>query len=167
MVKLAFQLDEDNVEFEELKERFLQIYRNNIATHTVLFDGIDAVLDYLDTRQLSWGIVTNKSSWLTQPLMDELKLTERTPCIVCGDTVEHRKPHPAPMLHACELLQCRPEDTLYVGDARRDIEAGNNAEMTTLIANYGYIEKHEEPHTWGANGEVDTALQILDWVVAD
>jgi len=165
MVRLAFEIDEDSIEFNALKNRFLEIYRNNIATHTVLFEGVDEVLSCLDARQLSWGIVTNKSSWLTLPLMEELKLSERTPCIVCGDTVEHSKPHPAPLLHACELLQCRPEDTLYVGDARRDIEAGNSAAMTTLIANYGYIEKHEEPQTWGANGEVNTALEILDWVV--
>ncbi len=167
MVRLAFEIDEDNAGFDALKNRFLEIYRNNIARHTMLFKGMDEVLSHLDARQLSWGIVTNKSTWLTLPLMEALKLSERTPCIVCGDTVEHSKPHPAPMLHACKLLQCAAEDTLYVGDARRDIEAGNSASMTTLIANYGYIEKHESPQTWGANGEIDTPGEILDWVIQD
>ena len=69
------------------------------------------------------------------------------------------------MLHACKLLQCDPADTLYVGDARRDIEAGERAGMTTLIASYGYIDKHEDAQSWGAHGEVKTPLEILDWVI--
>jgi len=147
-----------------LKNRFLEIYRKNIALHTVLFDGIESVLSSLESRHMSWGIVTNKSTWLTLPLMEALRLSERTPCIVCGDTVEHAKPHPAPLLHACDLLHCTPKQTLYVGDALRDIEAGNRAGMTTLVANYGYIGEEDKTQNWGADGEVNSAVEILDWV---
>ncbi len=164
MVRLAFNLDEQSEQFKALKMRFLEIYRANIARHTLLFDGMEQVLSSLDLNRRPWGIVTNKSTWLTTPLMQELKLTERTPCIVCGDTVKHSKPHPAPLLHACNLLHCNAEETLYVGDAKRDIEAGNGAAMTTLIASYGYISEQDEPDSWGASGKVQTPLEILDWV---
>lgn len=164
MVRLAFQIDEDNREFAALKKRFLEVYRANIARYTVLFDGMHEVLACLDKKRVPWGIVTNKSTCLTLPLMDELRLASRTPCIVCGDTVEFSKPHPAPMLHACKLLRCAAQDTLYVGDARRDIEAGNRASMTTLVARYGYLEPADQPQTWGASGEIDSPLGILDWV---
>ncbi len=164
MVRLAFHIDEDNIEFTKLKNRFLAIYHANIAKYTVLFEGMPQVLSHLDDGHIPWGIVTNKSTWLTQALMDELKLSQRTPCIVCGDTVEHAKPHAAPMLHACDLLHCLAEDTLYVGDARRDIEAGNNAAMTTVIARYGYLDAKDKPESWGADGAVNTPLEILDWL---
>lgn len=164
MVRTAFGIEEDDLEFGELKNRFLEIYRKNIALHTVLFDGIESVLSSLESRHMSWGIVTNKSTWLTLPLMEALRLSERTPCIVCGDTVEHAKPHPAPLLHACDLLHCTPKQTLYVGDALRDIEAGNRAGMTTLVANYGYIGEEDKTQNWGADGEVNSAVEILDWV---
>jgi phosphoglycolate phosphatase len=164
MIKLAFDIDEKDPEFESLKNRFLEIYRANIARHTSLFDGMEKLLGELDSRQIPWGIVTNKSSWLTEPLTQALGLFERTDCIVSGDTVEHSKPHPAPLLHACEILQCTANDTVYVGDARRDIEAGNRAAMTTLIATYGYIDENEDIDSWGAQGKVNSPLEILDWI---
>lgn len=164
MLRLAFNIDETSTEFDALKRRFLQIYRDNIARHTRLFDGVEQVLSGLDARQLAWGIVTNKPAWLTGPLLEALGLHDRTICIVCGDTVEHAKPHPAPLLYACELLSASTKETLYVGDARRDIEAGKRADMTTLIASYGYIDVTDEPASWGANGFVNTPLQILEWL---
>lgn len=164
MVRLAFNVDESSTEFDALKKRFLQIYRDNIARHTRLFEGMEQVLACLDSEQLAWGIVTNKPGWLTEPLIAELGLHERTPCIVSGDTVEHAKPHPAPLLYACKLLSCNAKETLYVGDAKRDIEAGKRAEMTTLVASYGYIDENDEPETWAADGFVTTPLQILDWL---
>lgn len=164
MIQLAFNIEPDDPEFKSLRDRFLEIYSANIALHTNLFNGMEEVLSALEYRQVPWGVVTNKPHWLTQPLMQELKLSERTICIVSGDTVEHSKPHPAPLLHACELLGCNPNQTLYVGDAHRDIEAGNNAAMTTVIATYGYIDENDDIESWGANGKVNTALEILDWV---
>jgi len=165
MITLAFKIDQNNSEFEQLKKRFLEIYRANIAKHTRLFDGMEAILSTLESRKLPWGVVTNKASWLTQPLMQELELSERTNCIVSGDTLEVSKPHPAPLLHACELLQCKPEDTLYVGDAERDIEAGNSATMTTLIASYGYIDENTDTDKWQANGKINSPVEILNWII--
>ena len=81
-------------------------------------------------------------------LMDALDLTRRTTGIVSGDTLEERKPHPAPLLHACDLIGSKPGDCLYVGDAERDIEAGHNAGMTTLVAMFGYLMEQDRPETW-------------------
>jgi N-acetyl-D-muramate 6-phosphate phosphatase len=165
MITLAFKIDESNSDFEQLKKRFLEIYRNNIAKHTRLFDGMEKILSTLESKKIPWGVVTNKASWLTQPLMQELELSQRTNCIVSGDTLEFSKPHPAPLFHACELLQCKAEDTLYVGDAERDIEAGNSAAMTTLIASYGYIDKNTDTDKWRADGKVDSPLELLNWII--
>ena len=125
---------------------------------------MELVLAGLEEISASWGIVTNKPAWLTNPLMQDLQLDVRTGCIVSGDTLEQRKPHPAPLLHACDLLQCNPGETVYVGDARRDIEAGASAGMTTLVAAYGYIDKADNPDDWGADGLVDSPEEILSWV---
>ena len=164
LVKLAFELDEADPELERLREEFLAIYRDNLSRESCLFPGMERVLAGLEEISASWGIVTNKPAWLTDPLMQDLQLDARTCCIVSGDTLEQRKPHPAPLLHACELLQCNPGETVYVGDARRDIEAGASAGMTTLVAAYGYIDKADNPDDWGADGLVDSPEEILSWV---
>ena len=167
MIRGAFGIDEDDEKFADLKYRFLQAYSEDIGQHTVLFDGMEQLLATLDEKGAPWGIVTNKVSWLTDPLMHELGLDTRTACIVSGDTAAHPRPHPAPLLHACELLQCRPEEALYVGDARRDIEAGQRAGMATLVAAYGYLDDADDPASWKADGSVETPMQILDWLKLD
>ena len=164
MVRQAFNIDESHGEFETIRTAFLDYYSKNLAEHTVLFPGMDEVLVYLEENNIPWGVVTNKSSWLTDPLMVALKLHDRSACIVSGDTVGHAKPHPAPMLHACGLMKCKPENTVYVGDARRDIEAGRNAGMPTLAAAYGYIPQGEKPEDWEANGIVSNPLEIISWL---
>ncbi|MCY4362303.1 MAG: phosphoglycolate phosphatase [Gammaproteobacteria bacterium] len=164
LVKLAFELDEADPELDRLRKEFLAIYRDNLSRESCLFPGMELVLAGLEEISASWGIVTNKPAWLTNPLMQDLQLDARTGCIVSGDTLEQRKPHPAPLLHACELLQCNPGETVYVGDARRDIEAGASAGMTTLVAAYGYIDKADNPDDWGADGLVDSPEEILSWV---
>ena len=94
--------------------------------------------------------------------MEALELDKRTACIVCGDTLEQRKPHPAPILHACELVQAEPASTIYIGDASRDIEAGKRAGTKTMVALYGYIEKNENPKDWNADTMVNSVHEIHD-----
>lgn len=164
MIKLAFSMEEDDPEFDELRQRFLEIYHERSHQDTHVFPGIGKALDYIEANNMIWGVVTNKPEWLTHPVMEQLNLTQRTACIVSGDTTEFRKPHPGPMLYACELAKCVPETSLYVGDALRDIEAGRAAGMKTLIADYGYIAKDENPETWNADGSISEPEEIIDWL---
>ena len=162
LVELAFgdELEEDRL--EHLKTRYLDIYKQNIATHSKLFEGTQAVLDHIEQQGMNWGVVTNKPGWLTEPLMQALGLAERAACIVSGDTTENRKPHPEPMYHACELAGSQAEECMYVGDAHRDIEAGNNAGMKTLVALYGYIKDTDNTDDWKADHAIDKPEEILD-----
>ncbi len=164
MLKLAFDLDENHAEFEHIKQEFLHTYAKHIAQHTKLFPGMDKVLSELEQSGIAWGVVTNKSSRLTEPLMRTLQLLERAACIVSGDTVGRSKPHPDPMYHACKLLHCAPREAIYIGDAKRDIEAGNAAGMHTITALYGYINGEEEPENWGANATIKSPIEITDRV---
>ena len=147
-----------------MRERLLARYRDNIARKTRPFPGMAEVLDQLETQGYNWGVVTNKPGWLTDPLLKTLGLFERAACIVSGDTLETRKPHPAPMLHACERAGSKPEHCVYVGDARRDIDAGRNAGMHTLVALFGYLREHDRPHEWRADGMIHAPQDLLDWL---
>jgi phosphoglycolate phosphatase-like HAD superfamily hydrolase len=68
---------------------------------------------------------------------------------------------------ACARAGRRPEQCLYVGDAERDIVAGKQAGMKTLVALFGYIGQDETPQNWGADGMVHTPLEILTWLNKD
>jgi len=163
LVKLGFP-DVEGAEFERLRLRFLELYSHHLAEYTQPFPGLLEVLDELERRELPWGVVTNKPGWLTDPLMTALGLFERAGCVVSGDTVGERKPHPLPLLHAAELIRVAPEQCVYVGDAERDIQAGRAAGMRTVIAAYGYISADDAPEQWNASGIIDHPGQLLEWM---
>jgi phosphoglycolate phosphatase len=166
LIRLGFERGPGDPGFDELRRRFLDIYAEHLCEHTRLFPGTAELLNELDARGLTWGIVTNKPAFLTDPLVDRLGLSGRAACVVSGDTTTNRKPHPEPMLHACRLAGREPAQCLYVGDAERDIEAGRQAGMPTAVALFGYIRDYEDPAGWGADAAIREPLELLDWLDA-
>lgn len=164
LIKLGFGIDEADPGFQPLRERLLTLYRANIARETRLFAGMAELLEALELRGLNWGVVTNKPAWLTEPLLAELKLSTRCATRVSGDTLPQRKPHPAPMLLACQQAGSQAQQCLYLGDAERDVQAGRQAGMRTLIAAFGYIGAEDRPQDWGADAIIEHPLQLLDYL---
>jgi len=164
LVQLGFP-DEGNVAtIERLKKRYLKIYEEMLCIDSSLFPGMAELIEYIEQNNMHWGVVTNKPGWLTQPLMQQLNLHSRAACIISGDTTANRKPHPEPMYLACKLANTSPQHCLYVGDALRDIQAGKNAGMQTMVANYGYIDEAANTADWGANYSIETVPQILNFL---
>lgn len=161
LVTLAFGDELDSATLDRLKMRYLEIYQNDLAVHSQLFDEMDNLLRQLEQKSIKWGVVTNKPGWLTEPLMESLGLHQRAACIVSSDSTENRKPHPEPMHYACKLANSQPEECVYVGDARRDIEAGHNAGMRTIVAEYGYIGDWENTDDWQADHSIQNPSQLL------
>ncbi|MEN8763017.1 MAG: HAD-IA family hydrolase [Thiogranum sp.] len=164
LIELGFKLCPDHPEFAPLKNQLLDYYQSHIADRTTLFPGMSEVLDTIEQRGMNWGVVTNKPAWLTEPLMDALDLTRRASTIVSGDTVDERKPHPAPLLYACKIVGSKPDACLYIGDAERDITAGHKAGMFTLVAMFGYLMAEDEPENWGATALIQQPSDILKWL---
>jgi phosphoglycolate phosphatase len=163
LIRLAFGTPEDS-ERQRLIDRFLVIYRNALAVHSQLFAGFAQLLEQLREQGLHWGVVTNKPAWLTDPLLATLGLDTQAACIISGDTLSERKPHPLPLLHAAQLIGLRPAECLYVGDAERDIQSARAAGMPSLVALWGYIAHTDRPHEWQADGMIDQPEQLHDWL---
>ncbi len=164
LIQLGFQLEPQHPQFESLRAQLLDYYQGHIADQTRLFPGMERVLSHIEGRGLSWGVVTNKPAWLTEPLLEALDLQRRAAGVVCGDTLKERKPHPAPLLHACKLIGTAPSQSIYVGDAERDIRAGHHAGMATLVALFGYLLESDHPEDWGASALIQHPADILAWL---
>ena len=160
LVRLGFgQTDETT--FAALRQQYLQVYRQNLAEHTRLFAGLDAALNRLEVAGIPWGVVTNKPGWLTEPLLEHLELRHRAQVVVSGDTLDHRKPHPAPLLHAANEIGVPAEDCIYIGDAERDVLAGRAAGMKVFVAMFGYIPSAEQPADWPATGWLKEPAEMV------
>ena len=166
MIKTGFQLTDDAPNLVDLRKRFLEIYVAHLADQTCFFPGMETLLESLENQGIQWGVVTNKPVWLTDPLLEAFALTNRSVCNISGDTLPQCKPHPAPLLHACKLANSSPKQCIYIGDAPRDIEAGQRAGMRTLAALYGYIDPNDPPEQWKiqATGMIQKPLDLLLWL---
>jgi len=164
LIKRALDVDETAPAFPPLREQFFSLYQEHVAHESRLFPNVEKVLSFLDEKRIPWGIVTNKPEIHTMDLLSALSLKQRAGCIICGDTLPRAKPDPMPLLHACELLEMRPDECIYVGDARTDVEASKAANIKSLVALYGYIQDNDDPLTWHADGYINDPLEIIQWL---
>ena len=150
-------------QYPAMREEFLELYAKNLCVETRVFPGMPELLARLQERGMKWGIVTNKAERFAKPLIRLLGFAERCACVVGGDTTPRTKPHPDPLLAACRVLDIEASYCAYVGDDRRDIEAGRAAGMKTIAVRYGYLNGGV-PDTWGADAVVDRPEDVLHYL---
>ena len=160
LVHAGFGVKPGDEDYDALRTAFLEAYRENTCVETRLFQGIAELLAELSRRALPWGIVTNKATRFTDRIVATLGLTPA--CVVCGDTTEHLKPHPAPMRHAAEQLKLAPGECMYLGDDLRDIQAARAAGMSAIAVGWGY--HHPEnggPGSWQADAVIARPQDLI------
>lgn len=160
MLRIGFGIDIHDTNFNAMREQYLHIYGENIAVKTRLFDGLSEFLKQLEQKGVQWGIVTNKPEFLTKPLLNALGLDKRAATVISGDTIEPRKPNPAPLFAACKEANLIPAQCVYVGDAERDIAAGRAAGMMTVLAKWGYITPEDNTDDWKADLSLEHPLEL-------
>lgn len=161
MLGRALQVQPGDAEFEALRDEFLQRYESRMTRETRVFDAMQPVLDALRRDERPWGIVTNKATRFSEPLVRALGLLDQAATLVCGDTTPHAKPHPAPLLEAARRLGVAASECAYVGDDLRDVQAGRAAGMVTVAAAWGYLGEGEAIGTWGAEHVVESPDALL------
>lgn len=157
----GFRITPEHPDYQSMRDEFLQFYEQNLCRDTRLFPGIPELIDAVEARRLPWGIVTNKAERLAKPLLDLLRVGKRAACVIGGDTTGKIKPHPEPLLAASRALAIAPGACIYVGDDRRDIEAGRAAGMRTAAVTYGYLNG-SDPATWGADAVIEAPQDLLN-----
>jgi len=166
MVGVAFGVAPGEPRFERLRDAFLSLYEAGLLELTRPFDGVDDLLGELEAAGIPWGIVTNKATRFTMPIVTGLGLAQRAAVVVCGDTTPHAKPHPEPLFHAARAMGLAPADLVYVGDDLRDAQAAQAAGMTMVAATWGYLGLGEPVHAWGADAVLDAPSRLAAWVLA-
>lgn len=151
--------DEDA--FQLSRKAFLEHYADHSFINTRPFEGIEDLLDQLRSAGIAWGIVTNKPEYLTLPIVKKAGWTATAAAVLCGDSLAHSKPHPAPVLAACKLMGVQPSETLMVGDDKRDIEAGQRAGCHTALVTYGYATAQDCLDMQGQTTLIDDPADLL------
>lgn len=132
----------------EALARFREHYRAVNGVRSVLYPGVADGLHRWREVSRGLAVVTNKSSEFTLPLLRRMQLAKFFDVVVCGDSVERRKPDPESLLYACRKLGVEPENTLFIGDSINDALAARAAGIRALAVPYGYhgtADVHELP----------------------
>jgi 2-phosphoglycolate phosphatase len=160
LLHAGFGIAPEHSDYGGMRGEFLQLYEANICRETRLFAGIAEMLNALEARKLAWGIVTNKAERLARLLLGRIGLESRAFCIIGGDTTGNLKPHPDPLFAAIKLLGETAGNCIYVGDDRRDVEAGRAAGMKVAVVKWGYLNGGA-PETWAADWLLERPGDLL------
>ena len=148
----------DEAQLEDLKKSFLERYFEFMLDDICLYDGVIELIDFLANESIPWGIVTNKSEKYTRPIIEKLKWHELTNAVICPENVTKAKPDPAGIITALNLLNASNSESYYVGDHKRDVETGKNANVKTVACTYGFHET--DPHSWQADYIINEPIEL-------
>ena len=148
----------DEAQLEDLKKSFLERYFEFMLDDICLYDGVIELIDFLANESIPWGIVTNKSEKYTRPIIEKLKWHELTNAVICPENVTKAKPDPEGIITALNLLNASNSESYYVGDHKRDIETGKNANVKTVACTYGFHET--DPHSWQADYIINEPIEL-------
>ncbi len=143
-------------------ERFTDHYHITNGQKSTLYPNVLEGLHEFRRQGAKLAIVTNKNSAFTHSLLQKTGLDKFFDEVVCGDTCERKKPDPLQLFHACDLLQIKPSEALFIGDSVNDASAAQAAGMPMLVLPYGYNEG-EPVQNLPANAIVDSILQAAYW----
>lgn len=163
MLAVAFDMSPEHPEFMVYREEFFSNYEDRLLVRTAAFEGVEELLASLRLRGIRWGIVTNKSKRFTDPLVRGMPMLADAEVVISGDSTPHAKPHPEPIYEATRRLKLEHFNCVYVGDDKRDIDAGKAASMCSLAATWGYMGSHDVS-TWGADALLKEPDCLLDWL---
>ncbi|MBY6065125.1 HAD-IA family hydrolase [Leisingera aquaemixtae] len=122
---------------EEFYPVFLDVYREAIDLHTVLYPGAMEAVDALKTTGFGVGICTNKPEGLADQLMRSLGVRDAFASLVGADTLPVRKPDPEPLFEAARRAGGDPSRTLLVGDSDTDRNTSANAGVPSVLVTFG------------------------------
>ena len=125
-------------DYEKAYPVFLELYAENTAKRSCLYDGVREGLDYMKSQGYLLGCVTNKAEQFTLPLLKALGIFDDFSIIISGDTLAKKKPDPLPLLHSAEYFGIEPKDCMMLGDSVSDVKASRAAGFAIICMSYGY-----------------------------
>jgi phosphoglycolate phosphatase len=153
----------EQAQFDKAMPIFNELYAENTSKRSELYPGVSEGLAYLKTLDLKIGCVTNKAAQFTLPLLKDLGIHDAFEIIVCGDTLEKKKPDPLPLLHSAEQLGVKPENSLMLGDSKSDVKAARAAGFSIICMSYGY-NHGEDIRVYDPDAVIDSMAALKDLI---
>lgn len=130
--------EEHQAQLATAHDFFLQAYDRCKGEQTCLYPQVKATLEALQDLDLPLAVITNKPLRFVPGILETLEIAPYFQLLLGGDSLTHKKPHPAPLLAAAEHFSVSPQQAVLVGDSRHDIQAAKAAGFISVGVPYGY-----------------------------
>ena len=118
-------------------------YGQHWARKTRVYAGIPAMLEQLQAKGVQLAVLSNKLQDFTTMVVQHF--FPHQPFVLIKGSPEggKAKPHPAMALAMAQELGLRPQEVLFMGDTRVDMETASNAGMVPVGVLWGFRPKEE------------------------
>ena len=148
-------------EVAELVEVFLEYYFKNCSKKTKIYSGIQNFIIDMKKKNLKIGLCTNKKQYLTEKILEDLKINNYFDAIV-GSSVDIKLKPDTEMLEIClNKLNSEPRNSVMIGDSENDIIPANKLNMTSIFVNYGYGQLKNEIQPDFKISRIDSLKDLL------
>ncbi|MBF0282396.1 MAG: HAD family hydrolase [Zetaproteobacteria bacterium] len=148
---------------EAATEHFLKIHDDYLLEGIATLDGVEPLLQHLQTRAIPMAIVTSKGQLRAEAQINHLGLSDYFDCIIGKQPGLAEKPSPEPILRACSVLKCSPSQAIMIGDGISDTRAAKAAQVMSLAITSSFSV--EELTQTGAAHCFPTLSEVSTWLM--
>ena len=125
------------------------------------FDGMNDVLNFIRENDVKSIIVTGSVKRITNRLK---RFHLPFVGVLTRFDVGHKKPHPAPMFRALEILGCDASKVLSIGNQMIDLEASKAAGIDFAMASWGVYDHEREQLEAGSTHVLHDPREIIQMI---
>ena len=140
MIKKAYEINanNENVNWDELKDRFLEIYKSCYTKNTKLYPYTIETLNFLKKSKFKIILVSNKPEYFVKKILDYFNITSFFKAISGGDTFQYRKPDPRHLTETIKKANIVSYECIFVGDSINDALCAKNSKSKLVLLEHGY-----------------------------
>ena len=128
----------DSQAFAAASQIFFKHYDEVLDVNTHFYAGALEGVAALKQAGFRLACITNKPARFTVPLLKSKAVFDDFELVLSGDSLAEKKPHPMPLLHACQQFGIEPSELLMIGDSISDVQAARAAACPVFVVPYGY-----------------------------
>jgi phosphoglycolate phosphatase len=145
----------------QLIQSMREIYDQNWMCQTKPYDGIEALLQALQSRGIQMAVLSNKPDEKTRQCVDHYFGLDAFQIVMGASEHFPLKPAPQAVKHIEHSLQIHTDHWLYVGDTNTDMLTAKNANMYAIGVTWGFRDA-DELRAHGADTIIDSPMELID-----
>ena len=164
LIKSAAPAGTPDSVLESILAEYRIIYNRNYINKTRPYDNTVKMLSSFRELGIKMGVCSNKPQKPTIEIVEKILGTEYFEVVFGEREGIPRKPDPAALLEAADIMGMDPQKIIYLGDSGGDMEAARNAGMYAAGALWGFRSR-EELEEYGAQVLFSKPLDLVDFIL--